>query len=57
VPVKTLYISYFGALKHLSHSQILPYLRELAAAGVDVTLLSFEEHGADPAKEAEQIAA
>ena len=36
--MKTLYIAYFGALKHLSHSQILPYLRELATAGVDVTL-------------------
>jgi glycosyltransferase involved in cell wall biosynthesis len=53
--VKTLYIAYFGALKHLSHSQILPYLRELAAAGVDVTLLSFEERSSDPAKEVQQI--
>ena len=46
--MKTLYIAYFGALKHLSHSQILPYLRELAAAGVDVTLLSFEERDRRP---------
>jgi hypothetical protein len=48
--MKTLYIAYFGALKHLSHSQIIPYLRELADAGVDVTLLSFEERAADPKK-------
>ena len=54
--MKTLYIAYFGALKHLSHSQILPYLRELAAVGVDVTLLSFEERAADPGAEAEAIA-
>jgi glycosyltransferase involved in cell wall biosynthesis len=54
--VNTLYIAYFGALKHLSHSQILPYLRELADAGLGVTLLSFEERGPDDRKQAEQIA-
>jgi glycosyltransferase involved in cell wall biosynthesis len=54
--MKTLYIAYFGALKHLSHSQIIPYLRELAAAGVDVTLLSFEEAAGDQRAEAEAIA-
>jgi glycosyltransferase involved in cell wall biosynthesis len=54
--VKTLYIAYFGALKHLSHSQILPYLRELAAAGVEVTLLSFEELGPDAEQEKRAIA-
>ncbi len=54
--MKTLYIAYFGALKHLSHSQILPYLRELASVGVDVTLLSFEERPVNPAPEAEAIA-
>jgi glycosyltransferase involved in cell wall biosynthesis len=53
--VKTLYIAYFGALKHLSHSQILPYLRQLAAAGIDVTLLSFEEESGDPSRERQQI--
>lgn len=49
--MKTLYIAYFGALKHLSHSQILPYLRQLASAGIDVTLLSFEERGGEAAHE------
>jgi glycosyltransferase involved in cell wall biosynthesis len=49
--LKSIYISYFGALKHLSHSQVLPYLKELAGNGVDVTLLSFEEPSGDPARD------
>jgi glycosyltransferase involved in cell wall biosynthesis len=45
--VRLLYIAYFGALKHLSESQVLPYLRELADAGLGVSLLTFEELPAD----------
>jgi len=37
-----LYISYNGMLDPLGQSQVLPYLRELAARGVQFTLLSFE---------------
>src|SRR5438270_4373767 len=54
--LKTLYISYFGMTKHLSHSQVIPYLQGLTAAGIDVTLLSFEEKLAPPAREHEAIA-
>lgn len=52
--LKTLYISYFGMTKHLSHSQVIPYLRGLTGAGIDVTLLSFEEKL--PEREREQLA-
>lgn len=41
--MRTLYISYFGALKHLSQTQVIPYLKGLAEGGVEVTLVSFEE--------------
>ena len=50
--LKSLYISYFGVLKHLSQTQILPYLRGLAADGVSVTIVSFEERWPDPRTEA-----
>jgi glycosyltransferase involved in cell wall biosynthesis len=49
--LRTLYISYFGALKHLSQTQVIPYLKGLATNGVGVTLLSFEERWADPREE------
>lgn len=39
---RVLYISYNGMLDPLGQSQVLPYLRELAARGVRFTLLSFE---------------
>ncbi len=39
---RVLYISYNGMLDPLGQSQVLPYLRELAARGVKFTLLSFE---------------
>jgi glycosyltransferase involved in cell wall biosynthesis len=51
----TLYISYFGATKHLSQSQVLPYLKELSKAGVAVTLLSFEERLADRDAERREV--
>ncbi|HJN42756.1 MAG TPA: glycosyltransferase family 4 protein [Vicinamibacterales bacterium] len=38
-----LYVSYDGMLEPLGQSQVLPYLRELAARGARITLLSFEK--------------
>lgn len=39
---RVLFISYNGMLDPLGQSQVLPYLRKLAARGVRFTLLSFE---------------
>ncbi|MFB3814153.1 MAG: glycosyltransferase family 4 protein [Terriglobales bacterium] len=52
--MRILYISYFGALKHLAQTQVVPYLRELVRSGCEVTLLSFEECLPDPAEEKRQ---
>lgn len=41
-PVSTLYVCYFGLREPLVQTQVLPYLRELAAAGVEIYLLTFE---------------
>lgn len=38
----TLYICYFGLREPLVQTQVLPYLRELAVAGIEVYLLTFE---------------
>jgi glycosyltransferase involved in cell wall biosynthesis len=38
----TLYICYFGAREPLVRTQVLPYLREIAKAGVRVHLVTFE---------------
>jgi glycosyltransferase involved in cell wall biosynthesis len=40
--VRTLYLCYFGLREPLVQTQVLPYLRELAAGGVGVSLLTFE---------------
>lgn len=40
--VSTLYICYFGLREPLVQTQVLPYLRHLAASGVSVSLLTFE---------------
>src|SRR5947207_15729468 len=40
--VRTLYLCYFGLRQPLVQTQVLPYLRQLSAGGVDVTLLTFE---------------
>ena len=40
---RVLYLSYDGALEPLGQSQILPYLRRLAARGAAITLLTFEK--------------
>jgi glycosyltransferase involved in cell wall biosynthesis len=42
--------------KHLSESQIIPYLQGLAARGNEVTLLSFEERFPDAALERAEVA-
>ena len=41
-PLRTLYICYFGLREPLVQTQVLPYLRTLAAGGLDVYLLTFE---------------
>ena len=41
-----LFISYNGMLEPLGQTQVIPYLTELANAGVLVTLLSFEKPNA-----------
>jgi glycosyltransferase involved in cell wall biosynthesis len=40
--VSTLYLCYFGLREPLVQTQVLPYLRQLAGAGVSVGLLTFE---------------
>lgn len=40
--ISTLYICYFGLREPLVQTQVLPYLRQLVAAGVRVSLLTFE---------------
>ena len=42
MPVSTLYLCYFGLREPLVQTQVLPYLRQLAAAGIKVSLLTFE---------------
>ena len=45
--ISTLYICYFGLREPLVQTQVLPYLRQLAAADIQVHLLTFEPHFAD----------
>lgn len=40
--MRTLYLCYFGLREPLVQTQVLPYLRQLASAGVGVSLLTFE---------------
>lgn len=40
--LRTLYLCYFGLREPLVQTQVLPYLKQLAAAGVRVHLLTFE---------------
>ena len=42
VPVHTLYVCYFGLREPLVQTQVLPYLRQLVSAGLQVSLLTFE---------------
>jgi glycosyltransferase involved in cell wall biosynthesis len=41
-PVHTLYVCYFGLREPLVQTQVLPYLRQLRSADVQVSLLTFE---------------
>ncbi|HKO96128.1 MAG TPA: glycosyltransferase family 4 protein [Pyrinomonadaceae bacterium] len=40
--ISTLYLCYFGLREPLVSTQVLPYLRQLSAAGIKVHLLTFE---------------
>lgn len=40
--MRTLYICYFGLREPLVQTQVLPYLRQLARGGIEVSLLTFE---------------
>lgn len=42
MPNRALYICYFGLREPLVQTQVLPYLRELAAGGAGMSLLTFE---------------
>jgi glycosyltransferase involved in cell wall biosynthesis len=44
IPLRSLYLCYFGLREPLVQTQVLPYLRELAAAGIEIHLLTFEPH-------------
>jgi glycosyltransferase involved in cell wall biosynthesis len=41
-PIRTLYLCYFGLRQPLVQTQVLPYLRQLHAGGIEVSLLTFE---------------
>ncbi len=42
MPLHSLYLCYFGLREPLVQTQVLPYLRQLAAAGTTISLLTFE---------------
>jgi glycosyltransferase involved in cell wall biosynthesis len=46
-PARTLYLCYFGLREPLVQTQVLPYLRELSAGGIEVFLLTFEPQVAE----------
>lgn len=43
--MRALYISHIGMTEPLGQSQVLPYLRGVAASGVNIRILSFEKAG------------
>ena len=53
MPVSTLYLCYFGLGEPLVQTQVLPYLRELASAGIKVSLLTFEPKSREAGRETE----
>lgn len=55
--MRSLYICYFGLREPLVQTQVLPYLRGLAAEGVGITLLTFEPGGKGSWIEGEQLEA
>ncbi|HEV8434029.1 MAG TPA: glycosyltransferase [Thermoanaerobaculia bacterium] len=54
-PVRSLYICYFGLREPLVQTQVLPYLRELTARGVEMSLLTFEPEPFDQAEWRERL--
>ena len=54
--MRVLYITYYGLLKHLCQTQVIPYLEGLAANGADISVLSFEERTSSPSDEVTQSA-
>ncbi|HEX3110554.1 MAG TPA: glycosyltransferase [Thermoanaerobaculia bacterium] len=55
VPVRSLYICYFGLREPLVQTQVLPYLRELTARGVEMSLLTFEPEPFDQSEWRERL--
>lgn len=55
--MKALYICYFGLREPLVQTQVLPYLRGLAAGGIEITLLTFEPGGKGSWTEGEETEA
>lgn len=55
--MRALYICYFGLREPLVQTQVLPYLRELVAGGVEIELLTFEQRRFDPAEWRERLRA
>ncbi|HEY2324316.1 MAG TPA: glycosyltransferase [Thermoanaerobaculia bacterium] len=53
--VRSLYICYFGLRQPLVQTQVLPYLRELTARGVAMSLLTFEPEPFDEAEWRERL--
>lgn len=49
--MRSLYVCYFNTEEPLVHTQVLPYLRALARAGVRMHLLTYEKRGAWRASE------
>src|ERR1051325_5677603 len=53
--MRALYICYFGLREPLVQTQVLPYLRELVAGGVEMALLTFEPQRFDPTEWRERV--
>lgn len=56
-PARSLYICYFGVREPLVRTQVVPYLRELAASGVGMSLLTFEPERFDETEWRERLRA
>ena len=56
-PARSLYICYFGLREPLVQTQVLPYLRELSAGGVAMSLLTFEREPFDDREWRERLRA
>lgn len=54
---RSLYICYFGLREPLVQTQVLPYLRDLAAGGVAMSLLTFEPQRFDESEWRERLRA